>query len=101
MFYRATKYPYIFIYETKAIATSASKDLGPRFGDEHDNVLKIAERWSQKLGSKVLYSNPGDMIFCVSKDGFDEYSEIWNVIINDKIGWILLSGWCKIGLVQV
>jgi hypothetical protein len=88
-FYMCEKY-YIFIFDTKynAIVTSKNSAGGsatPRA------AIHAAAYWSKELNSRVTYSDPGEPIFVLKKDG-----EFWNVIVGEKIGWIVVVNWMKI-----
>jgi len=47
--------------------------------------------WSEQTNSKVTYSNPSEPIFLIKAEDF-----YWNVIIGEKIGWIIAEEWLGI-----
>ena len=88
----------LLIYETKDHATSAAVMAAAAFGASAAvaGVAKYyADHWSKPLKSKVLYSNPGDIIFFIRKE-FVKEDEFWFVIIGEKVGWIIVRDWMKI-----
>lgn len=106
-FYVCEKY-YLLIYETKQAsdkalaATTLAADRsgllaqGAAFAASASLTaaggVSLGDHWSEKLKSKVLYSNPREPIFVIKK----EEERFWNVIIGEKIGWIIVQNWLEI-----
>jgi len=94
---------FIFIFETKEKAIEANslyEDAVSRtiLIEEYAASSFVAEAkfatqyWTKRLGgTKVIYSNPKEPIFVVSRE--DKY---WNVIIGEKIGWIIAEEWLEL-----
>jgi len=105
-FYACEKY-YLLIYETKKIAAWAKATPSPCSAWTAAEVAVAAETavvavvavaaeyWSKRLNSRVLFSNPGEPIFLIKKE--DKY---WNVIIGEKIGWIIADDWLGLKLLN-
>jgi hypothetical protein len=98
------EYPYIFIFETKDAATQfrlPACDSVPRMPE----ALLV---WSEVLKANISLSKPQDLIFVISKEifafknkgvgyaVFGKEVDLWNVIIGEKAGWILVPHWLNL-----
>ena len=82
---------YLLIYETRENAAAAAGDL-PAAAVRPTMAKYWSDYWSKWLNSKVLYSQPGEIIFLIRKE-FVENKELWFVIIGEKVGWIITYAW--------
>jgi len=55
-------------------------------------VKNVIENWSVESGRKVLFSQPHEPIFLVE----EPVDNFWNVIIGERVGWIIEGDWLGI-----
>lgn len=81
---------YFFIYETQEKA----KEVRTHQRSIDDTLVSVQElaMWRETgLGSKVMFSTPGEPILFLEKGKTTDYGEeCWHVLIGEKIGWIVL-----------
>lgn len=85
-YYQADKKFSYLIYESAIMCKSTffAKTTLP-------NAQKDAEAWSKTLNSHVDYSSPENIIFVIKKQNTaHEHTQLWNVIIGTKAGWIIV-----------
>jgi len=90
---------YLLIYEIKEKIDSRTVDACVNaFEDDDcihtqgaDSAFIIADYWTKKLNCKVTFSNPSEPIFVIKK-----CDKFWNVLIGEKIGWIIVEDWLTI-----
>jgi hypothetical protein len=84
---------FLLFYETREDALAATAADSGRCGSTSWSRAAAAEAnyWSKELNSRVTFSNPGEPIFVIRKD-----EEYWNVIIGERIGWIIVKDWLEI-----
>jgi hypothetical protein len=84
-FYACPRF-YLLVYETREAASCGEHmTVGDITPTTATNYL------STKTNSKVTYSKPGEPIFKIKEDG-----KYWNVIIGEKVGWIIVASWLEI-----
>jgi hypothetical protein len=71
----------LLIYETKEEASRPG-----RASAMHSSARST---WQNKeLRTKITYSNPQEPIFVIKKENL-----YWNVIVGERIGWIIAEKW--------
>jgi len=103
-FYRCPN--YLLIYETKELAQQAwqkfidclnRNDLiddaaATSFHMENKGAVAF---WTRYLKTKVLFSLPEEPVLVLKKE-----QEFWNVIIGEKIGWIIDCEWIELERIE-
>jgi hypothetical protein len=90
-------YTFLFIFETKEAAKNAYKNIGAgEFSEEA--AQSTARAWTNTDCSIIGYTKPKETIFLIngikSVDDDENYFYYCNVIVGEKIGWILNESWC-------
>ena len=95
-FYISNGYCFL-IFETKGAAQLAASrilDYGGRWriaGVVPAQSKVAADLWTSHFSSKVHYSELGEPILLIKAEEI-----YWNVIIGEKIGWIVADSWTDI-----
>ena len=85
------------IYETKVIvkismaASGAGAVTVARAAMTKEVVSEWVVYWSKELKTKITHSNLNEPIFVIGKEG-----KFWNVIIGERIGWIIAEDWLEL-----
>jgi len=82
----------LLIYETKDIAALPGNHTGKAAIETAEKVKYWLER---DLKSKVEYTQLNEPIFVLKKEENDKF---WNVIVGEKIGWIIAEEWMELKL---
>jgi hypothetical protein len=89
----------LLVYETKEsareaniIAASASRGATAcTVWGYYKDKEEWANYWARRVSSKVMFSDPNEPILVLKKE-----EKFWNVIIGEKIGWIIVSDFTAI-----
>jgi len=79
------------LFETKEVA------MKMRINSGEPVTETLAKSMSQFISrnhkTKVFYTNPKEIIYVVPGQDKNEKDKVLNVIVGDKIGWIVNSAW--------
>ena len=80
---------YILIYPSEAFAALSPGHVSGR--RDYDLTIRALHSMAQSLNCKIHMSVPKEPIMLLRKSGI-----FWNVIVGEKIGWIIVRSWFKV-----
>ena len=94
------------IYESKNNITATANKNGPipaiagNCQTNLNSIEKFIRVWSGRINSKIIFSSPNEPIFLIKmeQDAYTQRTQYWNVIIGEKIGWIIVHDWMDVRL---